>query len=171
MEYHRSVAAQLMDSTKSLDCLFSDPGLQAKFQERAQQLQQMINDVRAIHRRLLLSADHWNQFQNFACQIDSWLKGASDQLQLLVTKFEKGRLSQEDCLQYWVCLHVILLQNSVNNYFEYLYRLSKPTPKKNSRNGNKPKHNWTGRLLWSRSRKKRNADDFLLKSISHGFNF
>lgn len=102
MEHHRSVAAQLVESTKSLDCSFTDSGLQAKFQERADQLQQMINDGRATHRRLLLSAEHWNQFQSFACHVDPWLKEAIIQLQMLVTKAEKGRLSQEDCLHYWV---------------------------------------------------------------------
>lgn len=104
MEHHRSVAAQLVESTRSLDCLFSDPGLEAKFQERIVQLQQMINDTRATHRQLLLSAEHWNQFREFASHIEPWLTEATAQLQMLVNKAERGRVSHEDCLQYWVNL-------------------------------------------------------------------
>lgn len=102
MEHHRSVAAQLIESTRSLDCLFSDPGLETKFQERIMQLQEMINDTKSAYRRLLLAVDHWNQFHNFATHIDPWLTEATVQLQMLVNKAERGRLSHEDCLQYWV---------------------------------------------------------------------
>lgn len=107
MEHHRSVAAQLVESTRSLDCMFSDPGLEAKFQERIIQLQQMINDTRASHRQLLLSAEHWNEFRQFACHIKPWLSEATAQLQALVTKAERGRASHEDCLQYWVYLFIL----------------------------------------------------------------
>ncbi len=102
MEHHRSVAAQLMDSTKSLDNLFTDAGLEFKFQERAQQLQAMINDVKASHRRLVSSSEHWIKFQKFSSLIDPWLKETSVRLSMLVNKAERGRLSHEDCLEYWV---------------------------------------------------------------------
>ena len=82
--------------------MFSDPGLETKFQERIMQLQEMINDTKSAYRRLLLTVDHWNQFHNFATHIDPWLTEATVQLQMLVNKAERGRLSHEDCLQYWV---------------------------------------------------------------------
>ena len=102
MEYHRSVVAQLSDSTKSLDNLFTDSGLESKFQERVEQLQEMINDVKSSHRRLSLSAEHWNQFHKFSSLIDPWLKETMARLLMLSNKAERGRLNHEDCLQYWV---------------------------------------------------------------------
>lgn len=102
MEYHRSVAIQLAESTRNLQHLLADPGQELRIQGRAQQLQETINDVKTTHRRLLLSAEHWTLFQNAASVVEEWLKDTGTPLSNLINKTGRGRTNHEDCLEYWV---------------------------------------------------------------------
>ena len=112
MDYHQSVISQLVESTSGLSGLFTDPGLETKLYDRFLQLQQLINDTKATHRRLLQASEHWNEFRKFASLIDPWLKEANVQLLMLLSKAERGRLSHEDSLQYWVSLNLFAMHLS-----------------------------------------------------------
>lgn len=76
--------------------------MDTKFQDRAQQLQQLIDDSKESQQRLSLASEHWKQFRKTASHVDDWLKDAALQLNALLTKAERERLNQDDCLQYWV---------------------------------------------------------------------
>ena len=102
------MAVQLSESTKSLEHLFTDPGLELKIQERVQHLQEMINDIKTTHRRLLLAAEHWNQFQNAASKVEEWLKETGTPLSILINQTGRGRTSPETCLEYWVSVPLIV---------------------------------------------------------------
>ena len=102
MEYHRSIAMQLIEPSQKLNDLFSGPELDAKFQERSLQLREMIHDAKASQRRLALSAEHWNQFLQQSNQVHRRLTNTSAQLEQLLAKAQHERLGQEDCFQYWV---------------------------------------------------------------------
>lgn len=102
LEFHRSLSAQLKEPSKQLEELFTEPGMEAKFQDRAHQLQQLIDGSKESHRRLSLAREHWNDFRMLASQLDDWLKDSTLQLNTLLAKSERERLNQDDCLQYWV---------------------------------------------------------------------
>lgn len=102
MEYHRSIAVQLVEPSQRLKDFISDPGLATKFLERSLQLQQLIGDAKASQRRLALSSEHWHQFLGQSRQVHQWLQHATSQLQELLAKAQRERLGQDDCFQYWV---------------------------------------------------------------------
>lgn len=102
MEYHRSFAQQHILHSHNLNEWFVSPTLESNFHDRVQHLQQLINDAKASHRLLTLSSEHWTQFQDLASQVDQWLKKANVQLQKMINKAEREKLSQDDCFQYWV---------------------------------------------------------------------
>ena len=119
MEHHRSIAQQHVIPSHNLNEWFASPSLESKFHERAQHLQQMINDAKASHRLLTLSSEHWTQFQDLASQIDQWLKKANVQLQKMINKAERDseKLSQDDCFQYWVSRVLCVVQlSTVDKY-------------------------------------------------------
>ncbi len=120
MEYHRSLLIQLIEPCQNLNNLILDPGLEVKFQERSLQLQEMINNSKAALRRLALAADHWNQFQQQADQVNQWLKMTNLQLEHFLAKPQKGGLTQDDCFQYWVSFKMKNL-NRVVNFYSFFY--------------------------------------------------
>lgn len=105
LEFHRSIAAQLEEPSRRLDELLAEPGVATRFQERAHQLQRLIDDSRESHRRLSLARKHWDEFRQLASRVDDWLGGATLQLNALLAKSGRERLNQDDCLQYWVRLY------------------------------------------------------------------
>ena len=109
MEYHRSVAAQLITPSHSLNETFQDVGLDEKYQERTNHLQQLINDMKITHSRLLLCIEHWSHFRSNMDKVENWLKDAEGMLQHFLAKVNNEKLNQEECMQYWVSFRSITL--------------------------------------------------------------
>jgi len=103
MEYHRSVVWQLVEQSRRLAVLLADLGLEHQYEDRAQQLCQLTNDVKRSHQHLLLSMDQWNQFESSSSVIEQWQEETAAKLKHFVDKIDRAeKLSEEECMQYWV---------------------------------------------------------------------
>ena len=102
MEYHRSRVLQMIPMSRELSRNFLDTGMEQKLEERAQRLQQLINDVKASHDRLGSCVDHCQRFHYSIDQVEHWLHETQRKLDELSSRAESRDLVQEECMQFWV---------------------------------------------------------------------
>ena len=102
MEYHRSRVLQMIPMSRELSRDFLDTGMEQKLEERAQRLQQLINDVKASDDRLGSCVDHCQRFHYSIDQVEHWLDETQRKLDELFSRAESRDLVQEECMQFWV---------------------------------------------------------------------
>ena len=119
MEYHRSVVWQLVEQSRRLALSLVDIGLEQQYEDRAQQLYQLTNDVKRSHQHLLLSMDQWNKFESSSKIIEEWQQETSAKLAELVAKIHRGEtIGQEECIQYWVSYFIPSFDQETFKYFK-----------------------------------------------------
>jgi len=103
MEYHRSVVWQLVEQSRRLTLPLADLGLEQQYEDRAQQLYQLTNDVKRSHQHLSLSMDQWSKFEKSSSIVEQWQEETTTKLQEFVAKINRAeKFTQEECMQYWV---------------------------------------------------------------------
>ena len=112
---------QLVEQSRRLTVSLVELGLEQQYEQRAHQLYQLTNDVKRSHSHLLLSMDHWNKFQSSSEPIERWLLETAAQLKQFVAKTEcEQKLSQEECMQYWVSYFKHFIYISIFKKSDYL---------------------------------------------------